>query len=156
MPNFEPTALLSRIVPLLRSSDLLLVSANLAPGSDYAAGVRRVLPQYDNELTRDWLMTFLSDLGFDKSEGELTFNVQTDANQLHRIVATLHLRQRREIIVSGERFSFAAGERLRVFFSYRHTCETMRHVLGANGVAVHSEWLNDSGEEGVFLCRKAE
>lgn len=156
LPNFEPAPLLSRIAPLLRPRDLLLIGANLAPGSDYRAGVQQVLPQYDNDLTRDWLMTLLSDLGLEKSDGELGFEIQTDVNQLHRIVANFHIRQHREITVSGERFSFASGERIRVFFSCRHTCETMRRILGAHRMSVQDQWLNDSGEEGVFLCRKSE
>ena len=40
---------------------------------DYAAGVKKILPQYDNALTRDWLLTFLLDLGVERSNGELSF-----------------------------------------------------------------------------------
>jgi uncharacterized SAM-dependent methyltransferase len=63
IPNFEPQILFSRVAALLRPEDVLLLSANLAPGSDYEAGVVHLLPQYNNQLTRDWLFTFLSDLG---------------------------------------------------------------------------------------------
>src|SRR5439155_9989417 len=39
MPNFEPQRILPRLSGLVRKEDLLLMSANLAPGADYGAGV---------------------------------------------------------------------------------------------------------------------
>src|SRR5439155_1069101 len=73
MPNFEPQAILPRLAGIVRPGDFLLLSANLAPGPDYAAGVQRILLLYDNALTRDWLMTFLLDLGVEAADGELHF-----------------------------------------------------------------------------------
>src|SRR5207237_1110942 len=67
MPNFEPHLILPRLASVLRADDFLLLSANLAPGPDYAAGVQKILPLYDNALTRDWLLTFLLDLGLERS-----------------------------------------------------------------------------------------
>jgi len=43
IPNFEPQTILPRLTGLLHPADFLLVSANLAPGADYAAGVQRIL-----------------------------------------------------------------------------------------------------------------
>ena len=63
IPNFELELILPKLASLVRDGDLLPFSANLAPGLDYAAGMKRILPQYDNPLTRDWLLTFLLDLG---------------------------------------------------------------------------------------------
>jgi L-histidine N-alpha-methyltransferase len=154
IPNFEPAFLLTRVAALLRSNALFLFSANLAPGNDYLAGVRKVLPQYDNELTRDWLMTLLLDLGFERNDGVLEFNVEVDARQLQRITAHFVLERARDIRVFGETISFAGGERLRVFFSYRHTPGTVRALLHEQQIELLGEWQNDSGEEGVFLFRK--
>ncbi len=155
IPNFEPAPLLSRVAALLRPGDLLLMSANLAPGPDYAAGVERVFPQYDNEPTREWLLTLLLDLGFERDDGTLRFTIQSDERQLRRITAEFELQRPRDIRVFGEVISFAGGERLRVFFSYRHTPQTIRALLVDQGVDVTGEWLNDAGEEGVFLCRRS-
>lgn len=154
IPNFEPAPLLSRIAGLLRPGDLLLLSANLAPGPDYAAGVQRILPQYDNDLTRDWLLTLLLDLGFERDDGELLFTMQSDGRQLRRIAGEFELKHGRDIRVFGETISFAGGERLRVFFSYRHTPQTIGALLFEVGVKVIGEWQNDAEEEGVFLCRR--
>jgi L-histidine Nalpha-methyltransferase len=63
IPNFEPDSILPKLAELLRAEDLLLLSANLAPGPDYLAGVQRVMPGYDNPETRAWLLAFLYDLG---------------------------------------------------------------------------------------------
>ena len=77
IPNFEPQIILPKLASLVRPKDFLLFSANLAPGADYAAGVKKVLPQYDNPLTRDWLMTFLDDLGVERNDGKLRFKIET-------------------------------------------------------------------------------
>jgi hypothetical protein len=68
LPNFEPEIILPRLTSLLGNEDKLLLSANLAPGSDYAEGVRKILPLYDNPLTREWLMMFLTDVGIENAD----------------------------------------------------------------------------------------
>ena len=76
IPNFEPQLILPKLASLVRPKDFLLFSANLAPGKNYAAGVKKVLPQYDNAPTRDWLMTFLLDLGVEQRDGRLKFAIE--------------------------------------------------------------------------------
>src|SRR5881394_2124428 len=71
IPNFEPQMILPRLAEVLLPNDCLLLSANLAPGRDYAAGVERIRSLYDNAMTRDWLMTFLIDLGVEQDDGAL-------------------------------------------------------------------------------------
>jgi len=98
IPNFEPEQILPKLALLIRPNDFLLFSANLAPGKSYAAGVKKVLPQYDNLLTRDWLMTFLIDLGVEHSDGKLHFKIETDSGSgLKRIVAGFHFVRPRQI-----------------------------------------------------------
>ena len=99
LPNFEPQAVLPRLSALLRPHDRLLLGANLAPGQDYDAGVRRILPQYDNALARDWLMTFLLDLGVERTDGEVRFAIEDrpDAPGLKRVRAAFHFNRRRTI-----------------------------------------------------------
>ena len=50
IPNFEPQEILPKLASLVRPKDFLLFSANLAPGNNYAAGMKKILPQYDNAL----------------------------------------------------------------------------------------------------------
>jgi uncharacterized SAM-dependent methyltransferase len=153
IPNFEPQIILPKLASLVRPKDFLLFSANLAPGNDYAAGVKKVLPQYDNPLTYDWLMTFLLDLGVEHGDGKLCFKIEADrTNDLKRIVAGFHFTRSRRIEVDGERFDFRAGEPIRLFFSYRYTPECVRKVLAHYGLEVRDQWIAKSEEEGVFLC----
>lgn len=154
IPNFEPQDILPKLAGLMRPQDTLLFSANLAPGKNYAAGVEKILPQYDNALTREWLLTFLLDLGVERGDGELKFDVEVGVKSLRRVVARFHFRRNRSIAVDGEAFQFRRGENIRLFFSYRYTPELVRQKLAEHGINVSDQWLASSGEEGVFLCRR--
>jgi len=156
IPNFEPQLILSRLAGLIRPRDFLLFSANLAPGPDYVAGLKRILPQYDNPLTRDWLMTFLLDLGVAQSDGDLRFVIEDDpaGNKLKRVVACFGFRHSRRIEVESETFEFRPDESIQLFFSYRYTPERVCRLLGQHGLAVREQWIMRSEEEGVFLCCK--
>lgn len=153
IPNFEPQDILLKLARLVRRQDTLLFSANLAPGPDYAAGVAKILPQYDNELTREWLLTFLLDLGVERGDGELRFGVERGANALRRVIARFHFKRACQLTVESETFTFRRGESVRLFFSYRYTPELVRAELARHGLRVWDQWLTKSGEEGVFLCR---
>mgnify|MGYP001186333018 CR=1 FL=1 len=154
IPNFEPQMILPKLASLIRREDWLLFSANLAPGFDYDAGMKRILPQYDNALTRDWLMTFLHDLGVDEGDGRLLFSVEKGALGLRRVVARFHFHRRRNADVDAQRFRFDAGDSIRLFFSYRYTAEQVKNVLARHGIGVMEQWITTSDEEGVFLCRR--
>jgi hypothetical protein len=154
IPNFEPAEVLPRLAKLVRRDDILLFSANLSPGNEYAAGVKRILPQYDNRLTRDWLMTFLLDLGVERGDGKITFRIESGALGLKRVVARFEFTRARRVAVESQRFSFRHGEFIRLFFSYRYTPERVRTTLKRYGLETAKEWIIPSGEEGVFLCQR--
>ncbi|HVM48846.1 MAG TPA: L-histidine N(alpha)-methyltransferase [Candidatus Acidoferrum sp.] len=157
LPNFEPGVILPRLAALVGPGDYLLLSANLAPGSDYAAGVRCILPLYDNTLTRDWLMTFLLDTGIERDDGTLRFVVEPDPDGLglRRVAAYFEFVRPREIHVDEKAFAFGSGDEVRLFFSYRHTPELVRSLLGQHGLQVLDQWVAPSEEEGVFLASRA-
>ena len=154
IPNFAPAEILPKLAALVRPQDLLLFSANLAPGKDYAAGMKTILPQYDNPLTRDWLLTFLLDLGVERCDGELRFSIKDGEAGLKQVVAEFHFTQTRRIEIENDGFDFYAGDFVRLFFSYRHTPERVRAVLAPHGLQVHDQWITKSEEEGVFLCQR--
>lgn len=153
IPNFEPTHILKKLNSLLRPEDWLLLSANLAPGVDYASGVQQVLPQYDNPRTHDWLLTFLSDLGVMPEDGALRFAIE-DSGSWKRIVARFHFTRACRIEIEHDVFEFQPGETIQVFFSYRYRPPTIRGHLHALGMPTKDCWITKSGEEGVFLCRR--
>ncbi len=154
IPNFEPNDILPKLSALLRPRDTLLFSANLSPGLDYAAGLKQIFPQYDNELTREWLLTFLLDLGVERSAGQLRFDIERGAQSLKRIVARFHFKRRCVLQVENERFVFNRGQSLRLFFSYRYTPDLVTKHLAKHGFVVGDQWITSSGEEGVFLCER--
>jgi uncharacterized SAM-dependent methyltransferase len=153
IPNFEPETILPRLAGLMCGGDVLLLSANLAPGPGYAAGMRRILPGYDNPPTRDWLTAFLFDLGFAPEDGTVRFAIEDAASGLKRVAAYFDLTQDRALTVMGESLAFRAGESIRLFFSYRYTPDRLRAALGLHGLDALREWVAASGEEGVFLCQ---
>ena len=153
IPNFEPETILPKLASLVGPKDWLLFSANLAPGEDYAEGVKKVLPQYDNVLTRDWLLVFLFDLGVESRDGELRFAIE-DVDGLKRIEVRFYFAQSRTIAIGNEQFEFRAGDSIRLFFSYRYTPGLVRKALERHGLAVMDQWITQSEEEGVFLCRR--
>jgi len=154
IPNFEPQEILPKLASLIHKNDFLLFSANLSPGTNYAAGLKKILPQYDNALTRDWLMTFLLDLGVEKKDGELRFAIEDGGFDLKRVVAQFCFSRAQQIKVDDERFKFRHGESIRLFFSYRYTPERVCKILAGHGLQVCGQWIAQSEEEGVFLCKK--
>jgi len=152
IPNFEPGRILPKLASLIRPKDFLLFSANLAPGSNYAAGLNKILPQYDNPLTRDWLMTFLLDLGVGRRDGDLRFAIENGYFSLKRIAAYFQFRRARRLEIESETFNFEPGDSIRLFFSYRYTPERVRANLSRHGLKICEAWTTKSAEEGVFLC----
>jgi L-histidine N-alpha-methyltransferase len=154
IPNSEPQVILPKLASLVGTKDTLLFSANLAPGKDYTAGVKRILPQYDNVPTRDWLMTFLLDLGIEKQDGELKFEIETKGG-LERVVANFRFKRARRVGIEDKSFPFKPDETIRLFFSYRYTPGRVRQSLSHHKLNIREQWVTQSGEEGVFLCGKS-
>jgi uncharacterized SAM-dependent methyltransferase len=153
IPNFEPDIILPRLAALVRSGDLLLFSANLAPGPNYRVGAQRVLPGYDNLPTRAWLGAFLEDLGAAPDDGAVEFSIEENAGLL-RIVGDFRFARERTLTVHDEHFVFHAGDSIRLFFSYRHTPALVRQLLEKHRLQVIEQWITKSEEEGVFLCQQ--
>ena len=154
IPNFEPQDILRKLASLIGPKDWLSFSANLAPGENYAEGMKKILPQYNNVLTADWLMTFLHDLGIEKSDGELRFAIEDGGSDLKRVVARFHFSRARQIKVDNKTFKFRSGASIRLFFSYRYAPERVCKMLAGYDLEVCGQWIAKSEEEGVFLCRK--
>ncbi len=154
MPNFEPEIIMPRLAALIRPDDFLLFSANLAPGPDYADGVQRALPGYNNPLSSDWLLTFFYDLGVEQGDGSLRFSVEDSQSGLKRIAADFCFAQPRTLTIDGELFKFGGNDKIRLFFSYRYTPDRIVRVFAEHGLSILEQWISDSGEEGIFLCRR--
>jgi uncharacterized SAM-dependent methyltransferase len=154
--NFWPPDILKSVVYPVRSQDQLLISANLAPSATYEESLNRILAQYDNAHTRLWLMGALSELDITAADGALSFSLVPAESQreLLRIQADFTFAGEKTINFFGERISFGANQKLRVFYSYRFTVEHMRAFLNRARLKIAQEWVDSNNEEGLFLCHR--
>lgn len=155
LPNFPPGAVLPTIAGWLRSQDLLLLSANLAPGPDLMSGMAEVLSQYDNPETRSWLFTFLEQGGIRREDGEMNFAVEPfgDGDDVGRIVVRWRFHRSCRLHVLTDAYDFEPGDELELFFSCRYRSQTMPATLEAQGFSIEESWLAENGEEAIYLCR---
>ncbi len=158
IPNFTPATILPILNQFLSSEDLLLFSANLAPGDSYTLGMEAVLPQYDNLPTREWLMSVLRDVGISKLDGDITVTINSDSAQpdttLKKIAAYFTVRQPVRLAINDQVIDWQPGERVQLFFSYRYTTPLVKEYLDQHGIEVLNNWEFNNQEEGLYLCRK--
>lgn len=156
LPNFESEWVLTRLAQMIGPEDVLLVSANLAPGPSYPDGVAQVRPQYANDLTCEWLLVSLLNVGVERSDGAISVGIEEwpAGSGLLRLKGEFTFAKARMIRCEGEDFSFAAGERFQLFFSYRHTPEILEALFQKQGMRVADAWINPAGDEGVFRVIK--
>jgi uncharacterized SAM-dependent methyltransferase len=83
------------------------------------------------------------------------FAIEDSASGCKRVAADFYLTKRRALTVQGEPFAFAAGDKIRLFFSYRYTPDRIRALLRLHHLEAREPWVAPSGEEGVFLCQRA-
>src|SRR5262245_11311752 len=154
--NYWPPEILRSILYPLRSLDQLLLSANLAPAEAYDEALQRILPQYENEPTRRWLMGGLSELGLGEKDGEIRFQIQRSAVEgLKRIEAIFVLHRKTRVRVLDRDVVLPAEQPLSVFFSHRFTVNHMTQFLVNAGLTIAERWIDKSESEGLFLCRRA-
>lgn len=156
LPNLEPAQAFRQFQALLRPQDLLIASANLAPGTDDTRGMQRILPQYDNPPTREWLQRLMLDLGAERSDGSIQFGIQdTAAPGIRQVVADYIFDRPRQLTAQGRAFDFQPGDKVRLFFSCRYTPERIAATASSAGLAIVAHEVLASGEEMIFLCRPA-
>jgi L-histidine N-alpha-methyltransferase len=155
IPNSPQSTLLEFWRNLLRPDDFLVFSANLAPGPDYGAGVTAVLALYDNQLTKDWLLTALLDLGLERDSGTLSLEIRS-AEGLKKITGIYRFMRDQTLWIAGAEILFRAEEELELFFSFRHQSSLLVPMLRHHGLDLLEQWISPPQDEGVFLCRRLE
>ncbi|MDJ1185686.1 L-histidine N(alpha)-methyltransferase [Roseofilum casamattae] len=156
IPNFYPDRILPILSHFVKAGDLLLFSANLSPGNDYLQGIQQILYQYDNELTKDWLMTVLTDAGVEGDRGHLSVEIEPDENQPEISRITFYFEVEREISLKldDRLVTWNPGSRVRLFSSYRYTTQKLQKQLARYGLKVLQSWEDKTQQEGVYLCCK--
>lgn len=156
IPNFTPNEIMPILSNFLQSGDLLLMSANLAPGDDYLEGIKKISCQYDNDLTKDWLMTILLDAGIDINDGKIKFTIEDDlqGNDLKRIIAHFELEKDVTFQLDEETIEWKKQDKVQLFFSYRYTTERVKKTLKNYHIEVIEYWEANNQEEAVYICQK--
>ncbi len=154
LPNFEPGVIFPTLAASIAPGDYLLLSANLSPGPDYLEGMKKILPLYDNDLTRRWLATVLLDAGLQLNPCDLEFGAATAAPPLARVEAGYRFRDTQTLRLDNETFTYKEGDWFQLFYSYRHTAQLLCDLLAAHHLEMTRQWITPSEEEGIFLCRK--
>jgi L-histidine N-alpha-methyltransferase len=156
IPNFTPDEIMPILSNFLNKGDILLLSANLAPGDDYLAGINQVIHQYDNQLTKDWLMTILTDVGITDETGKINFSIEPDhqLNDLSRIIAHFELATDINFPLQEEQIIWHKGDKVQLFFSYRYTTAKVKKVLSSYQIQVLDYWEAPNQQEAVYICQK--
>ena len=142
LPNLNPLPLLRSIRRFMKKDDLLLFSANLAPGIKGRSGAVRVLPLYDNRPTRNWLNAAILRYRPKLPKGHLEFGVFPDPKQ--KTLARIEARW----ISQNKTFT--------VFSSRRPTASQVEAWIRTTQLRKLACYLDPLGEEGVWLVtRKA-
>ena len=142
LPNLNPLPLLRSIRRLMKKDDLLLFSANLAPGQSSHTGALRILPQYDNRPTRNWLEAAILRYRPKLPKGHLEFGVFPDSKQ--KTLAQIEARW-----ISLRKIHT-------VFSSRRPTSSQVEAWIRSAHMRKLERYLDSLGEEGLWLVtRKA-
>jgi hypothetical protein len=72
-----------------------------------------------------------------------------------RIAADWVVSRSSEWVLDSETFCLEPGERVRLFFSIRHTPSSIEFGLRSQGLRLAQSWIAGSGEEGVFLVERS-
>ncbi|MEY3870174.1 MAG: hypothetical protein RLZZ338_4065 [Cyanobacteriota bacterium] len=154
--NFHPDEIIPILSHFLQEGDILLMSANLSPGDDYLEGINKIMPQYDNELTKDWLMTVLVDAGINQESGtiKLTLKDAPIEPDLKRINYHFEVENDVSFKLDDQMIQWQTGDEVQLFFSYRYTTRKIQEVLQKYDIKVMDYWEGANQEEGIYFCQK--
>lgn len=153
-PNFAPSILLKGLGGVLRDTDHLLLSANLAPTAHedeaaYHTACRAIQAQYDNPATRTWLRQVLIDWGIAARLSEPRFELG-EMEGIAGFFAWSQWLEDTRLDWDGLDFRAAKGEALRLFFSLRYTEERLAAKLQLQGLSLAGGYLTPCKQEGVW------
>lgn len=156
LPNLEPGPILQRIAAWSQPGDLLIVSANLAPGPDYEAGCRHILPQYDNPETEAWLRLIFEQVGINRKDIRMDFGIEPSHQdpRILRVIARAFAQRDLVVNLLDKTIVWNKGESFEVFFSNRFTPKLLEHLVTENGWNIVAREIIPSGQEGVWLARR--
>jgi hypothetical protein len=155
VPNLAPSVVTRLFKAILRSGDVLLASAHLAPvgdGTTLPAAMRSVLPQYDNPETLAWLTAALEHWGLKDLVDAPEMNIG-EIEGVPAFVATARWKSSEPFERWGHRFSPKIEEPLRLFHSLRYTPLLFENLLRSEGFNVELLAMTSCREEAIWsIC----
>jgi len=155
IPNLAPSVVIQLFRSILRTGDILLVSAHLAPvgaGVGLAEAMRRVLPQYDNPETLAWLGAALEEMEL-KDRLEAPEMKIGEIEGVPAFVATARWKSSEPFEKWGHRFLPKPAEPLQIFHSLRYTPTVFENMLQQAGFRIELLALTTCREEAIWALR---
>lgn len=157
-PNLPPTMVMRLFRALLRPGDAILASAHLVPAEiddaeAVSVGMAKVLPQYDNPETRDWLAAALKkwQLQDRVTAPEITVG---EVEGIPAFVGLAHWTHAEPFERWGERFEPQVSDPLRLFHSLRYTPVRLEALLRGEGFAAQQLAITSCREEAIWCIRR--
>lgn len=152
LPGIDVFPAMAAALALLRSGDMLAVSANLLPEGE--GSLERIAAQYDNEPTCEWLWALCEDAGIERGQAAITIGALDDAGAGAQaaIGAWLEPSVDLQLELEAGTASLPAGKPIRLLRSARHTPAGLEAIIIAAGLELLALEVSPSGEEGVALA----
>ena len=152
LPGIDVFPAMAAALALLRSGDMLAVSANLLPEGE--GSLERITAQYDNEPTREWLWALCEDAGIERGQAAITIGALDDAGAGAQAAIGARLEPSVDLALELEAgaASLPAGKPIRLLRSARHTPAGLEAIITAAGLELLALEVSPSGEEGVALA----
>jgi len=155
VPNFAPSMVTRLFRAIMRPGDVLLVSVHLAPvgeGTDLAAAMRLVLPQYDNPETLAWLSAALEQWSLQDLVEAPEMKIG-EIEGMPAFVATARWKSSEPFERWGHRFSPKEDEPLQLFHSLRYTPSLFENLLRSDGFKIELLAMTSCREEAVWAVK---
>ena len=96
-----------------------------------------ILPQYDNQLTRDWLAEFPKSHGAER--GEVRVAIKSD-DDLEYISASFIFQESCVMKANETPFEFNPGDSIQLFVSYRYSVNSLANTLRPYGIKIEKSF----------------
>ena len=156
VPNLAPSVVTRLFRSILRSGDLLLASAHLAPagpGTDLSAAMQSVLPQYNNPETLAWLGAAVEHLGLEDLV-EAPEMIIGEVEGVPAFIARARWKSGAPFEKWGHRFSPKREEPLHLFHSLRYLPALFENRLRVEGFNVELLAITSCREEAIWLIAR--
>ncbi|MEM9399882.1 MAG: L-histidine N(alpha)-methyltransferase [Verrucomicrobiota bacterium] len=158
IPNMQPVETLDKVRTWMKEKDRLIISTNLVHSDDLQQGIEGILAQYDNDLTRLWLWTFMEDMGVAADKDSIVFSIEYRKHSgidYARIRADLFFEHDITLTYEGNQYDFIQGDKLNLFYSNRFTKSGFERLLKNQKMRVEDEdaSIYENGEEGLWLIK---